>query len=83
MVCVCCRNETKEALGTILGELPEEDYFGIIVFSTTFVVWRPHLSKATTENVKAAQEYVKTIEVIGSKYEYEIYKEENLSLNKL
>uniref|UniRef100_A0A9J8AR20 Inter-alpha-trypsin inhibitor heavy chain H3 n=1 Tax=Cyprinus carpio carpio TaxID=630221 RepID=A0A9J8AR20_CYPCA len=59
-------SQTKEALGTILGELPEEDYFGIIVFSTTFVVWRPHLSKATPENVKAAQEYVKTIEVIGS-----------------
>uniref|UniRef100_A0A673JQI3 Inter-alpha-trypsin inhibitor heavy chain H3 n=1 Tax=Sinocyclocheilus rhinocerous TaxID=307959 RepID=A0A673JQI3_9TELE len=56
--------QTKEALVTILGELPEEDYFAIIVFSTTFVVWRPHLSKATPENVKAAQEYVKTIEVI-------------------
>ncbi|XP_073682156.1 inter-alpha-trypsin inhibitor heavy chain H3a [Garra rufa] len=58
--------QTKEALVTILGELPEEDYFAIIVFSTSFVVWRPHLSKATQENVKAAQEYVKTIEVIGS-----------------
>ncbi|RXN31160.1 inter-alpha-trypsin inhibitor heavy chain H3-like isoform X2 [Labeo rohita] len=57
--------QTKEALVTILGELPEEDYFAIIVFSTTFVVWRPHLSKATQENVKAAQEYVKTIQVIG------------------
>uniref|UniRef100_A0A673JUB9 Inter-alpha-trypsin inhibitor heavy chain H3 n=1 Tax=Sinocyclocheilus rhinocerous TaxID=307959 RepID=A0A673JUB9_9TELE len=57
--------QTKEALVTILGELPEEDYFAIIVFSTTFVVWRPHLSKATPENVKAAQEYVKTIEVIA------------------
>lgn len=68
---------------TILGELPEEDYFAIIVFSSTFVVWQPHLSKATPENVKAAQEYVKTIEVIGSKYEYEIYKKVNLSLNKL
>uniref|UniRef100_A0A671NEH5 Inter-alpha-trypsin inhibitor heavy chain H3 n=1 Tax=Sinocyclocheilus anshuiensis TaxID=1608454 RepID=A0A671NEH5_9TELE len=67
--------QTKEALVTILGELPEEDYFAIIVFSTTFVVWRPHLSKATPENVKAAQEYVKTIEVIAGKYEYEIYKE--------
>uniref|UniRef100_UPI003D9C8C10 inter-alpha-trypsin inhibitor heavy chain H3a n=1 Tax=Danio rerio TaxID=7955 RepID=UPI003D9C8C10 len=57
--------QTKEALGTILGELPEDDYFAIIVFSTTFVVWRPYLSKATEENVKEAQEYVKTIEVIG------------------
>ncbi|RXN27118.1 inter-alpha-trypsin inhibitor heavy chain H3-like protein [Labeo rohita] len=58
--------QTKEALVTILGELPEEDYFAIIVFSSYFVVWRPHLSKATQENVKAAQEYVKTIEVFGS-----------------
>ncbi|XP_052466258.1 inter-alpha-trypsin inhibitor heavy chain H3 [Carassius gibelio] len=59
-------SQTKEALVTILGDLPEEDYFAIIVFSTTFVVWKPHLSKATKENIKAAQEYVKTIEVIGS-----------------
>ncbi|KAK2873982.1 hypothetical protein Q8A67_021135 [Cirrhinus molitorella] len=58
--------QTKEALVTILGELPEEDYFAIIVFSSSFVVWRPHLTKATEENVKAAQEYVKTIEVLGS-----------------
>ncbi|RXN06951.1 inter-alpha-trypsin inhibitor heavy chain H3-like protein [Labeo rohita] len=58
--------QTREALVTILGELPEEDYFAIIVFSSYFVVWRPHLSKATQENVKAAQEYVKTIEVFGS-----------------
>ncbi|XP_043107936.1 inter-alpha-trypsin inhibitor heavy chain H3a [Puntigrus tetrazona] len=58
-------SQTKEALGTILGDLPEDDYFAIIVFSTTFVVWRPYLSKATPENVKEAQEYVKTIEVIG------------------
>ncbi|XP_067288464.1 inter-alpha-trypsin inhibitor heavy chain H3a isoform X1 [Pseudorasbora parva] len=57
--------QTKEALVTILGELPEDDYFAIIVFSTNFVVWRPHLSKATKENVQAAQDYVKTIEVIG------------------
>ncbi|KAI2659262.1 Inter-alpha-trypsin inhibitor heavy chain H3 [Labeo rohita] len=57
--------QTKEALVTILGELPEEDYFAIIVFSGYFVVWRPHLSKATQENVKAAQEYVKTIQVFG------------------
>ncbi len=69
-VCVCFRNKTKEALVTILAELPEDDYFAIVVFSSYFVVWKPHLSKATPENVKAAQEYVKTIEVVGSKYEY-------------
>ncbi len=69
-VCVCFRNKTKEALVTILDELPEDDYFAIVVFSSYFVVWKPHLSKATPENVKAAQEYVKTIEVVGSKYEY-------------
>ncbi|TRZ01826.1 hypothetical protein DNTS_026174 [Danionella cerebrum] len=57
--------QTKEALVAILGELPEDDYFAIIVFSTLFVVWRPYLCQATEENVKEAQNYVKTIEVIG------------------
>ncbi|XP_055040211.2 inter-alpha-trypsin inhibitor heavy chain H3 isoform X1 [Misgurnus anguillicaudatus] len=57
--------QTKEAMLTILDELPEEDYFALIVFSTTYIVWRNHLSKATQENVEEAKKFVRTIEVIG------------------
>lgn len=50
---------------TILSELPEDDFFAIIVFSTNFILWRPNLSKATQENVEDAKKFVKNIEVIG------------------
>lgn len=53
---------------TILSELPEDDYFAIIVFSTNFILWRPHLSKATQDNVEDAKKFVQTIEVVGGEY---------------
>ncbi|XP_056591544.1 inter-alpha-trypsin inhibitor heavy chain H3a [Triplophysa dalaica] len=63
--------QTKEAMLTILSELPEDDFFAIIVFSTNFILWRPHLSKATQENVEDAKKFVKTIEVIGGTEMYD------------
>ncbi|XP_073681767.1 inter-alpha-trypsin inhibitor heavy chain H3 [Garra rufa] len=54
--------QTREALMTILSELYEEDYFGLVTFDDIIESWRPFLSKATSENVTAAKEFVRTIE---------------------
>uniref|UniRef100_A0A671NG59 Inter-alpha-trypsin inhibitor heavy chain H3 n=1 Tax=Sinocyclocheilus anshuiensis TaxID=1608454 RepID=A0A671NG59_9TELE len=54
--------QTREALMTILSELHEDDYFGLVTFDDTIEPWRPFLSKATPENVTEAKEFVKTIE---------------------
>ncbi|XP_039519163.1 inter-alpha-trypsin inhibitor heavy chain H3 isoform X2 [Pimephales promelas] len=53
--------QTREALMTILSELHEEDYFGLVTFDDVIESWRPSLSKATPENVKEAKEFVQTI----------------------
>ncbi len=54
---------------TILSELHEDDYFGLVTFDDTIESWRPFLSKATPQNVTEAKEFVKTIEARDSKYE--------------
>ncbi|XP_693183.5 inter-alpha-trypsin inhibitor heavy chain H3 [Danio rerio] len=53
--------QTQEALTTILSELHEDDYFGLVTFDDVIESWRPSLSKATPENVTEAKEYVQTI----------------------
>ncbi|KAI4876006.1 hypothetical protein NFI96_024421, partial [Prochilodus magdalenae] len=53
--------QTLEALTTILGELYEEDHFGLVTFDDNIELWRPSLSKATQENINEAKEFVKTI----------------------
>ncbi|XP_067243589.1 inter-alpha-trypsin inhibitor heavy chain H3 [Chanodichthys erythropterus] len=53
--------QTREALMTILSELHEEDYFGLVTFDDIIESWRPSLSKATPENVTAAKDFVQTI----------------------
>ncbi|XP_016331786.1 inter-alpha-trypsin inhibitor heavy chain H3-like [Sinocyclocheilus anshuiensis] len=53
--------QTREALMTILSELHEDDYFGLVTFDDTIESWRPFLSKATPENVTEAKEFVRTI----------------------
>ncbi|KAI4873910.1 hypothetical protein NFI96_023976, partial [Prochilodus magdalenae] len=58
--------QTREALLTILSDLYQEDHFALIVFEGDINTWRPSLSKATEENVKAAKEYAKTIKERGS-----------------
>ncbi|XP_036415926.1 inter-alpha-trypsin inhibitor heavy chain H3-like isoform X2 [Colossoma macropomum] len=57
--------QTKEALLTILSDLNPEDHFGLIRFDHTIQKWRPSVSKATQENVKAAKEFVKNIYAAG------------------
>ncbi|XP_051532399.1 inter-alpha-trypsin inhibitor heavy chain H3 [Myxocyprinus asiaticus] len=53
--------QTREALVTILSELHEDDYFGLVTFDDVIELWRPSLTKATQENVTAAKEFVQTI----------------------
>ncbi|KAI4888237.1 hypothetical protein NFI96_009183 [Prochilodus magdalenae] len=57
--------QTREALLTILSDLYQEDHFALIIFDGEVDTWRPSLSKATEENVKAAKEYAKTIQERG------------------
>ncbi|KAI4888239.1 hypothetical protein NFI96_031477 [Prochilodus magdalenae] len=57
--------QTREALLTILSDLYQEDHFALIVFEGDINTWRPSLSKAMEENVKAAKEYAKTIKDEG------------------
>ncbi|XP_062842335.1 inter-alpha-trypsin inhibitor heavy chain H3 [Trichomycterus rosablanca] len=53
--------QTREALLTVLDDLHEEDHFGLVMFDDHIETWRPSLSKATQENKKEAQEFVKDI----------------------
>lgn len=45
----------------ILGDLHEDDYFGLVLFDSIIEEWRPSLTKATEENVMAAKHFVKGI----------------------
>lgn len=54
---------------TILSDLHEDDYFGLVTFDDVIESWRPLLSKATPENVAAAKEFVQTITARHCKYE--------------
>lgn len=42
----------------ILSDLHEDDYFGLVLFDSIVEAWRPSLTKATEENLKAAKEFV-------------------------
>ncbi|XP_066526181.1 inter-alpha-trypsin inhibitor heavy chain H3 isoform X2 [Hoplias malabaricus] len=53
--------QTQEALVTILGDLYDKDYFGLVTFDDEIEFWRPSLSKASQENIKEAKEFVKTV----------------------
>ncbi|KAI7795402.1 putative inter-alpha-trypsin inhibitor heavy chain H3-like, partial [Triplophysa rosa] len=53
--------QTREALVTILSDLHEDDYFGLVTFDDVIESWSPSLNKATPENVAEAKEFVQTI----------------------
>ncbi|XP_072277335.1 inter-alpha-trypsin inhibitor heavy chain H3-like [Pyxicephalus adspersus] len=57
--------QTKEALLQILDDTAEHDHFNFILFSSQASVWRDKLVKATPENLKAAREFVRNINVGG------------------
>ncbi|KAI1890884.1 hypothetical protein AGOR_G00158200 [Albula goreensis] len=58
--------QTREALLTILDELNEDDFFGIILFDHLISRMNTSLCKATEENVMAAKDFVRQINSRGS-----------------
>ncbi|KAG9353226.1 hypothetical protein JZ751_017802 [Albula glossodonta] len=58
--------QTREALLTILDELNEDDFFGIILFDHSISRMKTSLCKATEENVMAAKDFVRQIDSRGS-----------------
>uniref|UniRef100_A0A8C6UAU9 Inter-alpha-trypsin inhibitor heavy chain family member 6 n=1 Tax=Neogobius melanostomus TaxID=47308 RepID=A0A8C6UAU9_9GOBI len=58
--------QTKQAMGTILGDLREGDHFNIITFSDRVQTWRKGRTvRATRQNVRDAKEFVKRISAEG------------------
>ncbi|KAI4877183.1 hypothetical protein NFI96_006966 [Prochilodus magdalenae] len=57
--------QTRVAMLKILGDLAEDDYFGLIVFDSHVEAWKPKLLKATQRNLKQAKDFVKKIEARG------------------
>uniref|UniRef100_A0A673ZSH5 Inter-alpha-trypsin inhibitor heavy chain H3 n=1 Tax=Salmo trutta TaxID=8032 RepID=A0A673ZSH5_SALTR len=53
--------QTKQAMLTILNDLAEDDYFGIVLFDSSISTWKESLTKATKENVSEAQKFIQRI----------------------
>lgn len=51
---------------TILNDLAEDDYFGIVLFDSSISTWKESLTKATKENVSEAQTFIQGITDSGS-----------------
>lgn len=51
----------------ILGDLSEDDYFGLITFDSTVHIWKPELLQATETNLQDAKSFVRQIEARGGK----------------
>ncbi|XP_030632208.1 inter-alpha-trypsin inhibitor heavy chain H3 isoform X1 [Chanos chanos] len=58
--------QTRVAMLRILGDLSENDHFGIITFDGRVKTWKPELLKATQSNVEDAKKFVKQITARGS-----------------
>lgn len=59
--------QTREALLKILDDLAEDDYFGLILFSSNVSPWKHELLQATQANVNVAKEFVRGIHDGGGK----------------
>ncbi|XP_056381020.1 inter-alpha-trypsin inhibitor heavy chain H3-like isoform X2 [Hyla sarda] len=57
--------QTYEAFIKILSDLPEEDHFGILKFSSNVVKWNDALLKATPDNIQSAMKFVSKIKAKG------------------
>nr|XP_023652437.1 inter-alpha-trypsin inhibitor heavy chain H4 [Paramormyrops kingsleyae] len=53
--------QTREALLKILGDISEEDHFGLISFDDAIYKWKPNLVPATPGNLEAARAFVRKI----------------------
>uniref|UniRef100_A0A3P9H076 Inter-alpha-trypsin inhibitor heavy chain family member 6 n=1 Tax=Oryzias latipes TaxID=8090 RepID=A0A3P9H076_ORYLA len=59
--------QTKQAMTTILGDLREGDHFNIITFSDKVQTWKKGRTvRATRQNVREAQEFVRRIMAEGT-----------------
>ncbi|XP_056128820.1 inter-alpha-trypsin inhibitor heavy chain H3-like [Lampris incognitus] len=58
--------QTRKALLHILGDLAEDDYFGLITFDDNVTPWKGELIQATADNLLAAKSYARTIMDRGS-----------------
>ncbi|KAB5536784.1 hypothetical protein PHYPO_G00111320 [Pangasianodon hypophthalmus] len=59
-------DQTRTAMLKILGDLAEDDYFGLIIFDSEVDVWKAELLQATERNVKQAKNFVKNINDRGA-----------------
>ncbi|MCJ8744185.1 hypothetical protein PDJAM_G00115570 [Pangasius djambal] len=59
-------DQTRTAMLKILGDLAQDDYFGLIVFDSEVDVWKAELLQATERNVKQAKGFVKKINDRGA-----------------
>lgn len=57
--------KTRQALGSILSDLHQEDYFGIVIFDSEINPWKESLTSATADNVAEARNYVRSISSRG------------------
>ncbi|XP_039529773.1 inter-alpha-trypsin inhibitor heavy chain H3-like isoform X1 [Pimephales promelas] len=58
--------QTRLALLKILGDLNEDDHFGLITFDSEINTWKNELLKATEENLEIAKSFVKEIRERGA-----------------
>ncbi|MBN3301204.1 ITIH3 inhibitor, partial [Amia calva] len=58
--------ETHEALLQILGDINEQDHFGLISFDSSVSLWKETLVKASPGNLEEARAFVKSITARGA-----------------
>ncbi|XP_060766197.1 inter-alpha-trypsin inhibitor heavy chain H3-like [Neoarius graeffei] len=58
--------QTRAAMLKILGDLAQNDYFGLISFDSAVEVWKNELLPATEENLNKAKTFVKKINDRGA-----------------
>ncbi|KAM9443594.1 inter-alpha-trypsin inhibitor heavy chain H3-like [Clarias gariepinus] len=58
--------QTRTAMLKILGDLDQEDYFGLIIFDSAVDVWKAELLQATENNLNKAKDFVKNIDDRGA-----------------
>ena len=67
--CIVSISQTREALLKILGDIPEEDHFGLIAFDDRVSPWKDDLVPGTSDYLAAARTFVKGIRDRGCKAE--------------
>ncbi|XP_064821780.1 inter-alpha-trypsin inhibitor heavy chain H3-like isoform X3 [Oncorhynchus masou masou] len=58
--------QTREALLKILGDLADDDHFGLITFDSSVSTWRKELLPANQDNLEAAKNFARRIHERGA-----------------